>query len=318
MRNAILTIILTFFTIFSGDVQANEEKVLGQPVPWQLNFQEPASPVMEQLVGLHDGLLIMCFAISLFVLFLLLYVMIRFNKKANPKPSKTTHNALIEVIWTVIPILILVAIIIPSWRLINYMDKAEDAEITIKAIGYQWYWGYEYMDGDGKGIAFESYMKTENADDPSLKLQEGEPRLLAVDNKIYVPVDTTIRVLTTAADVIHGFAVPAFGVKMDAIPGRLNETWFKANKKGTFYGQCSELCGSKHAFMPIAIEVVDKGDYLKWVQKQGGEVVSNVPKAAEEIKIVEDISDVTEIAENAAENAIETINHAAKAVVVNK
>lgn len=245
---------------------------LGQPEPWQLNFQEPASPVMERLDELHDWLLIMCFAISFFVLGLLIYVMVRFNRKANPVPSKTTHNALIEVIWTVIPVMILVAIIIPSWRLINYMDKAEDAEITIKAIGYQWYWGYEYVDGPGKGIEFEAYMKTENANDPSLRLQEGEPRLLATDNKVVLPVDTDIRILTTSADVIHAFAVPSFGVKMDAVPGRTNETWVRITKPGIYYGQCSELCGSKHAFMPIEVHAVSREEYLAWVVEQGGEV----------------------------------------------
>jgi len=263
------------------------KEILGAPEPWQLGFQDPASPVMERLVNLHNGLLWMVYGISAFVLGLLIYVMLKFNRKANPVPSKTTHNALIEVIWTAIPVLILVAIIIPSWRLINYMDKAENAEITIKAIGYQWYWGYEYIDGPGKGIAFEAYMKTEDATDPSLKLQEGEPRLLATDNKIVLPVDTEIRILTTAADVIHGFAVPAFGIKMDAIPGRTNETWVKITKPGIFYGQCSELCGSKHAFMPIEVHAVSMEEYIAWVKEQGGETEAANEATKQELAKVE-------------------------------
>lgn len=247
-------------------------ETIGMSQPWQMGFQDAASPVMEKLTWLHNGLLWIVFAIPAFVLGLLVYVMIRFNKKANPTPSKTTHNALIEVIWTAVPVLILVAIVIPSWRIINYMDKAEDAEITLKTIGYQWYWGYEYMDGPGKGIAFEAYMKSEDAADPTLKLQEGEPRLLKTDNPVVLPVDTDIRILTTAADVIHAFAVPAFGVKMDAVPGKTNETWVRINKPGIYYGQCSELCGSKHAFMPIEIHAVSKQEYLSWVKEKGGEV----------------------------------------------
>lgn len=266
MAKTLLALVASFLSL-----PAMAENV-GISKPWQLGFQEPASPVMEQLVNLHDSLLIMCVAISVFVLGLLLYVMIRFNKKANPVPSKTTHNALIEVIWTAVPVMILVAIIIPSWRMINYMDKAQDAEITIKAIGYQWYWGYEYTDGPGKGISFEAFMKTEDAAEESLKLQEGEPRLLVTDNKIVLPVDTDIRILTTSADVIHAFAVPAFGVKIDAVPGRTNETWVRITKPGKYYGQCSELCGSKHAFMPIEVHAVSRAEYEAWVVENGGEL----------------------------------------------
>jgi cytochrome c oxidase subunit 2 len=235
-----------------------------------MNFQEPASPVMEKLVHLHNGLIYMVFGVSIFVLALLIYVCYRFSAKRNPIPSKTTHNTTIEIIWTVIPILILLAIVIPSWRIIKYMDKTHEPEITLKAIGYQWYWGYEYLDGEGKGIAFESYMKLENppAGQESLKLLPGEPRNLETDNRIILPVDTNIRLLTTAADVIHAWAIPAFGVKMDAVPGRINETWFKAIKTGVYYGQCSELCGSKHAFMPITVQIVSKEDYKKWVESK--------------------------------------------------
>jgi cytochrome c oxidase subunit 2 len=284
-------LLAVFSILISLPVQAAEK--LGMSKPWQMGFQEPASPVMERLVNMHNGLLWMAYGITAFVTILLIYVAFRFNKKSNPVPSKTTHNALIEVIWTVVPVLILVAIIIPSWRLINYMDKAENAEITIKAIGYQWYWGYEYVDGPGKGIAFEAYMKTKDAADESLRLQADEPRLLATDNKIVLPVDTEIRILTTAADVIHGFAVPAFGIKMDAVPGRTNETWVKINKIGIFYGQCSELCGSKHAFMPIEVHAVSMEDYLAWVSEKGGEIP--VIEATEQVVSIDDAKETEKV-----------------------
>lgn len=280
-----LSILFSFITtIFSSSV-AKAEEVVGMAKQWQINFQEPASPVMEKLVSLHNSLLYMTFGVSIFVLVLLLYVMVKFRRSKNPVPSKTTHNAVIEIIWTAVPVLILVAIVIPSWRLIHYTHRAEDAEITIKAIGYQWYWGYEYMDGDGKGIAFESYMKLENPPkgSESLQLLEGEPRLLATDRNVVVPVDTNIRLLTTSADVIHSFAMPSFGVKIDAVPGRVNESWFRATKRGIFYGQCSELCGAKHAFMPIAIKVVTKEEYRDWVAKNDGELSElNVAEATSE------------------------------------
>lgn len=256
------------FSLLSAVLLPFSSAYADQPKQWQMGFQDPASPVMERLVHLHNGLLYMAFGVSAFVLALLIYVCFRFSAKRNPVPSKTTHNVTIEVIWTVIPILILLAILIPSWRLITYMDKTHDAEITLKTIGYQWYWGYEYMDGLGKGIAFESYIKTPDATDPSLKLQPGEPRNLAVDKEVVLPVDTNIKILTTAADVIHAFAVPAFGVKMDAVPGRINETWVRITKPGDYYGQCSELCGSKHAFMPIHVKAVSKEDYAKWVESK--------------------------------------------------
>ncbi len=263
----------TFLLSLMGVIISLPTQLLAdQPKPWQINFQDPASPVMERLVELHNGLLYMCFIVCALVLGLLLYVCYRFSEKRNPVPSKTTHNTTIEIIWTVIPILILIAIIIPSWRLIKYMDKAHDAEITIKAIGYQWYWGYEYMDGEGKGIAFESYMKTADSEDASLKLQPGEPRNLETDTKIVLPVDTNIRILTTAADVIHAWAVPAFGVKIDAVPGRINETWVRITKPGTYYGQCSELCGSKHALMPINVKAVTKTEYAQWVKNRKKEL----------------------------------------------
>ena len=182
--------------------------------------------------------------------------------KANPEPSKTTHNTLVEVVWTVLPILILVVIAIPSFRLLYFQREIPQAELTVKAVGYQWYWGYEYPDnGD---FAFDSLMLNDEE-------RGDQPRLLATDTAMVVPVDTTVRVIVTAADVLHAFAMPAFGLKMDAVPGRLNETWFKAEKTGTFYGQCSELCGIRHAFMPIRIEVVSKEAFAAWVEEAKAE-----------------------------------------------
>lgn len=226
--------------------------------PWQLGFQPPASPVMEQLEWLHNNFLLWIIsAITLMVFCLMVWIVLRYNSKANPIPSKTTHNVRLEVIWTLIPVLILVAIAVPSVRIHNFMEKQPEGGITLKVTGYQWYWGYEYPDNGG--INFESRI-VEDAD-----LKPGDHRLLTVDNPVVVPVNTPIRVQTTGADVIHSWAVPAFGVKRDAVPGRLNETWFEAEKTGRFYGQCSELCGIKHGFMPIVVDVVTKDEFDAWV-----------------------------------------------------
>ena len=229
-----------------------------QPKPWQLNLQEAATENMSRIVQFNDFLLIIMAGISLLVLGLMLYVMIRFRAGRNPSPSKTTHNTLVEVVWTVLPILILIVIAVPSFRLLYFQRVLPEAEMTVKAVGYQWYWGYEYPDhGD---FAFDSYM----LDDAN---RGDQPRLLATDTAMVVPVDTTIRVVVTGADVLHSWAMPAFGLKMDAVPGRLNEVWFKAEKTGTFYGQCSELCGIRHAFMPIRVEVVEREVFDRWVEE---------------------------------------------------
>ncbi len=228
---------------------------------WQLGFQPPASPVMEQLAWLHnDFLMYIITAITIFVMVMMVYIAIKFNRSANPVASKTTHNVKLEVVWTVIPILILVAIAIPSVRIHNFMEKEPEGGITLKVTGYQWYWGYEYPDHGG--INFESRI-VEDAD-----LKPGEPRLLTVDNPVVVPVNTKIRVQTTAADVIHAWAIPAFGVKRDAVPGRLNETWFEATREGRYYGQCSELCGVKHGFMPIVVDVVSQEKFDAWIAER--------------------------------------------------
>lgn len=226
---------------------------LGQPSPWEWTLQPSASPVMDNIVWFHNFLFIIITLITLFVLALLVIVVVKFNAKANPVPSRTTHNTLIEVAWTLIPVLILVGISVPSFRLLFLQLDLPKADLTVKATGKQWYWSYAYPD-NGK-FEFDSLMA-----------QDKQPRLLGVDNEMVVPVNKVIRVQTTGADVIHAFALPAFGVKIDAIPGRLNETWFKATKTGMYYGQCSELCGKDHAFMPIAIRVVSDQEFASWVE----------------------------------------------------
>lgn len=229
-----------------------------QPTEWGLYFQEAASPVMHEITAFHDLLLVIITVITIFVAVLLLYVMVRFSRRRNPEASTTSHNTLIEVVWTVAPILILVMIAIPSFRLLYLEDTIpEDIDLTIKATASQWYWSYEYPDNGN--FSFDSVMKEDD------ELEEGEPRLLSVDNKIVVPVGQKVRVLVTAADVIHNFALPAFGLKIDAVPGRMNETWFLAEKEGDYYGQCSELCGIRHAFMPIHIQVVSEEEFAQWV-----------------------------------------------------
>jgi cytochrome c oxidase subunit II len=224
-----------------------------QPKPWEYTLQEAATPVMENITSFHNLLLVIITVITLFVLALLVIVVVKFNAKANPVPSRTTHNTLIEVAWTLIPVLILVAIAVPSFRLLFKQLNLPQADLTVKATGKQWYWSYAYPD-NGK-FEFDSLMAADK-----------QPRLLGVDNEMVVPVNKVVRVQTTGADVIHAFAVPSFGIKIDSIPGRLNETWFKATKVGIYYGQCSELCGKDHAFMPIAVRVVTDQEFASWVE----------------------------------------------------
>ena len=228
-------------------------------VNWQMGFNESVTTVMSDIVHLHDRILLpIIVAISVFVLFLLLYSIFKFRASKNPIPSKTSHNTFIEVMWTVIPCLILIVIAVPSFRLLYKQDIIPKADVTIKAIGYQWYWGYEYPD---QNIAFDANMiETKN-------LKPNQPRLLETDNHVVVPVNKVIKVLITANDVLHAWAVPSFGVKRDAVPGRINETWFKAEKEGVYYGQCSELCGSRHAFMPITVRVVSDKQYNEWLKE---------------------------------------------------
>ena len=248
---------MKFFLITLFAVFTSVEASANQPQNWQLGFQNAASETMRNIVNFHDKLLLpIIIAISVFVLFLMIYACIKFRASKNPNPSKTTHNVAIEVLWTLIPCLILIVIAVPSFKILYSQDTIPKADVTIKAVGYQWYWGYEYPD---ENIIFDSYM-IETKD-----LKEGQPRLLAVDNEVIVPVNKVVKVLITANDVLHAWALPSFGVKRDAVPGRINETWFKADKEGTYYGQCSELCGIKHAFMPITVKVVSDEEYQEWL-----------------------------------------------------
>ena len=229
------------------------------PQPWTFGFQEAATPVMRDIQDLHQLLLIIITVITLFVLALLLYVIFRFNAKRNPTPSRTSHNTLVEVLWTVLPVLILVVIAVPSFKLLYFMDRTDKPELTLKVTGNQWYWSYQYQDyGD---FRFDSLMI------PTEQLQPGQLRLLEVDNQVVVPVGTNIRLLLTSADVLHAWSVPAFGVKMDTVPGHLNETWMRIERPGTYYGQCSELCGVNHGFMPIAVRAVSKEEFQVWVEE---------------------------------------------------
>jgi cytochrome c oxidase subunit 2 len=232
----------------------------GQPSPWQLGLQQAASPVMDHVVWFHNFLLYLITAIAVFVLVLLVIVMVRFNARANPTPSKTTHNTPIEVLWTLVPVIILVAIAVPSFQLLFLQQTIPPADITVKATGKQWYWTYGYPDSK---FEYDSTMLQDKDRKPD------QPRLLAVDNDLVVPVNKVVRVLVTAdpTGVIHSFAVPSFGIKIDAVPGRLNETWFKATREGMYYGQCSELCGRDHAYMPIGVRVVSEAEYNNWLQQ---------------------------------------------------
>jgi cytochrome c oxidase subunit II len=229
---------------------------LGQPVPWQMDLQDSATPVMQDVASFHFFLLWVIAVISAFVLALLLICIVRFNARANPTPSRTTHNTPIEILWTIVPVIILAVIAVPSFRLLFIQLEVPKPDLTVKVTGKQWFWSYAYPDSK---FEFDSLMV------PEKDLKPGQLRLLAVDNEMVVPVNKVVHVLVTGADVIHSFAVPSFGIRMDAVPGRLNETWFKATTEGVFYGQCSELCGKDHAFMPIAVRVVSESDFNNWV-----------------------------------------------------
>jgi cytochrome c oxidase subunit 2 len=230
-----------------------------QPMPWQIGMQPPATPVQDRIVAFHDELLVIIFLITIFVLGLLVYVMARFHHARNPVPTRTTHNPVIEILWTVVPVLILVAIAVPSFKLMYYMDRVPDADMTIKVTGNQWFWSYEYPDQGG--IKFSSNLI------PDTDLKGDQKRLLAVDNPLVVPVGATIRVqISSAADgVIHSWFVPSFGVQEYAVPGRLNESWFRVERAGTYYGACNQICGVNHAFMPIEVKAVPKPDFETWL-----------------------------------------------------
>jgi cytochrome c oxidase subunit II len=244
------------FTLSAGAATAGT----GQPSPWQMDLQGMVTEVGRDVADFHYWLLWLITAISLFVLALLVAIVVRFNERRNPVPSKTTHNSVLEVAWTVVPVLILIAIAIPSFRLLREQLVIPPHDVVVKATGYAWYWGYEYPSDQG-GFRFESNMVDEK------DLQPGQPRLLTVDNEMVVPVGKVVRLQVTAADVLHNFAVPSLGQRLDAVPGRLNETWFRADQEGVFYGQCSELCGNGHPYMPITVRVVSEQQYAAWLDE---------------------------------------------------
>jgi cytochrome c oxidase subunit 2 len=244
----------------------------GRAVDWQMGFQQAATPVAQQMHDFHDLLLVIVTGIVIFVMGLLGWVTFRYNATANPVPSRNSHNTVLEVAWTVVPVLILLVIAIPSFRLLYAQYDAPPADLTIKATGHQWYWSYIYPDKGSFG--FDSLLVEDAA------LKEGQPRLLAVDNEVVVPVNKVVHLLLTSDDVIHNWAMPSFGLKMDAVPGRNHLTWFKANEPGIYYGQCSELCGARHAFMPIAVRVVSEPDFAAWVDQAKQKFASSIPEAA--------------------------------------
>ena len=269
---------LTSLFSFSGTTFAD-----GGPKPWQLGFRPPATSTMEKVVEFHDSFINpIIIAIALFVIGLMVYIIVRFSEKNNPKPTKTTHNTTLEVLWTAIPAIILIIIAIPAFKLLYYSHYNPNTEMTIKAIGNQWYWSYEYPD---HGIAFDSNMlcgTKEECDELSKETGKKYVRLLDVDEPVVLPVNTKIKVIATATDVIHSFSVSAFGIKIDGVPGRAQDTWFEILKEGTYYGQCSELCGMLHGFMPITVKAVSDSEFDNWVQNKKAEAKKN-----EEIKKVE-------------------------------
>ena len=268
---------LTCFFSFFGHVLAD-----GGPNPWQMNFRPAATPTMEKVVAFHNFLNPIIIVIALFVIVLMAYIVVRFSAKNNPKPTKTTHNTTLEILWTVIPTIILIAIAIPSFRLLYFSHYNPNTEMTLKAIGNQWYWTYEYSD---EGFSFDSNIlcsTQEECDELSKETGKKYVRLLDVDEPIVLPVNKKIKVITTATDVIHSFSVPAFGIKIDGVPGRAQDTWFEILKEGTYYGQCSELCGMLHGYMPIVVKAVSESEFNEWVQSKKAAAKKN-----EEIKKVE-------------------------------
>ena len=245
-----------FFTIFSTLFVS---KLNASAIDWQLSFQNPATDLMQEVISLHNGILIVMTVITLFVLFLLFYVSFRFSAKRNPVPSTTTHNTIIEILWTAIPIVILVVMAIPSFKLLYKQEKSDSYDMTVKVIGHQWYWEYEYPDHGN--FYFESYMIEEE------DLQKGDLRLLTVDNPLVIPANKNIQILITAGDVLHSWAMPSMGIKTDAVPGRLNETWINVKEPGTYRGQCSEICGRGHGFMPVVVKVLPENEFMAWVNE---------------------------------------------------
>ena len=261
----------TLFFLFSYMISspAIAAENIGQAIPWGLNLREPFSTFMKDSIAFHNGLLWLISIISLFVLALMVIIVLKYNAKSNPKPSQTTHNTFLEVAWTAVPVLILVLMAIPSFKLLYQGDVVPESDVTIKAIGHQWYWSYEYPDHGN--FTYDATMMTDedfNDEDYNYAGKDRPfTRLLTTDTRVVVPVGKVIRVQVTSTDVIHAWAVPSLGVKKDSVPGRLNETWFKADREGIFYGQCSELCGQLHGFMPIEVHAVSEEKFLKWIEE---------------------------------------------------
>jgi len=251
-RAASALFVFTAFALFAGPAGAD------YPRPWQLGMQAPASEVKDRINSLHDLLLVIITVITLFVLALLVYVMVRFRASAHPTPTRTTHNTMIEILWTVLPVVILVVIAIPSFKLLYFEDRAPDAKMTLKVTGHQWYWSYAYPDNGN--VQFDSYMVQPE------DLKPGQMRLLAVDNPVVLPVKTDVRILVNGSDVMHSFFITSLGVQIYAVPGRVNETWVNIDRPGTYYGECNQICGDNHAYMPIEIQAVSAEDFAKWLE----------------------------------------------------
>jgi len=272
------TVRLLFPALAIGALLASGQAfAAGRSEPWQMWFQPAASPVMERIMDFHDILFVVEVSIVIFVLVIMAIIIVRFNAKSNPVPSKTTHNTFLEVVWTTVPILILMAIAVPSLKLLYYTDKTQDAEMTLKVIGNQWYWSYVYPDHGN--LEFDSLII------PDDELKKGQPRLLSVDNEVVLPIKTNIRLLYTSNDVIHNWAIPSLGLKLDNTPGRTNETWVNINQEGNYYGMCSELCGVNHGFMPIHVRAVSKADFEAWTKTAKVKFATKEPDESRAIRV---------------------------------
>lgn len=277
------SILAIFFIFLSNNLFASVKE-------WQLSFQSPATDLMQKVISLHNGILIVMTLVTIFVLFLLFYVSFRFSAKRNPNPTTTAHNTVLEVLWTAIPIVILVIIAIPSFRLLYQQEKSENYDMTVKIIGHQWYWEYEYPDHGN--FYFESYMVQDE------DLKEGDLRLLTVDNPLVIPANKNIQILITAGDVLHSWAVPSMGLKTDAVPGRLNETWVNVKEPGTYRGQCSEICGTGHGFMPIVVKVLPENEFIAWADQAKNNYAVNEDIVVSEEELVISKNNLIEIEEN--------------------
>lgn len=271
LKRAVSLMLIGFFVVMCGAVCAPHAALAALPdfahiMDWPIKLQDAATPSMAHITDFHNLLLYIIVGIVAFVTILLIYVMIRFNARANPTPSTTTHNVVLEVLWTVVPVIILIIIAIPSFKLLFFEARNPEPELTVKVTGHQWNWEYAYPDYGN--VSFTANILSDKEIDPA----KGQKRLLSTDTPVVLPIDTNIVFDVTATDVIHSFAVPAFGIKVDAVPGRTNSTWARITKAGTYYGQCSEICGRGHGFMPIEIKAVPRPEFESWIKEQGGTI----------------------------------------------